>query len=121
MLRVAGTDPGTSSLDVLILEDGAVSDQCRFPSEQLQADPSLPVRWLTERGPFHLVAGPSGYGLPLAPAWNCTDRDLALMALVRPDDRGQGQGVLRFSALVRAFRSAPLSVLFLPGVIHLPT
>ena len=124
-LRVAGADPGTSSLDVLILEDGAVGEQCRFTPEQLQADPSLPLRWLTERGPFHLIAGPSGYGLPLVRAADCTERDLALMTLVRPDESGaddaRRQGVLGFSSLLRELIASELPVVFLPGVIHLPT
>ena len=120
MPRVAGADPGTSSLDWIILEDGAVRDQCRFRPEELQADSTLPVAWLNERGPFDLVAGPSGYGLPLVRACDCTDRDLALMALVRPDERGRDGGVLRFSAVVRALCSSDLPVVFLPGVIHLP-
>src|SRR5581483_10219900 len=124
-LRVAGTDPGTSSLDVLIFEDGAVGEQCRFTPQQLQADPASPMRWLNERGPFHLIAGPSGYGLPLVRAADCTERDLALMTLVRPDERGpddaRRQGVLGFSSLVRTLCASDLPVVFLPGVIHLPT
>jgi predicted butyrate kinase (DUF1464 family) len=119
--RVAGTDPGTSSLDVLVLEDGVPGDQARFTPEQLRADATLPIRWLEERGPFELIAGPSGYGLPLLRASACTDRDLALLSLVRPDDEGRGQGVAGFSALVRAFRASSLPIVFLPGVIHLPT
>ena len=119
-LRVAGTDPGTSSLDLLVLDDGAVRDQVRFAPDDLRADPEAPVRWLAERGPFDLVAGPSGYGLPLRRAADCTDRDLALLSLVRPDDRGRA-GVLGFAAVVRAFRASALPVVFLPGVIHLPT
>jgi predicted butyrate kinase (DUF1464 family) len=79
------------------------------------------VRWLRERGPLDLIAGPSGYGLPLRRAADCTDIDLALMSLMRPDDRGQGQGVLGFSAVVRALRDSGLPVVFLPGVIHLST
>jgi predicted butyrate kinase (DUF1464 family) len=119
-MRVAGTDPGTSSLDVIVLDDGAVRDQCRFLPEQLQADPSLPVEWLRRRGPFDLIAGPSGYGLPLVRAEDCTDRDIALMTLVRPGDTGR-QGVAGFSALLRELRKSGLPVVFLPGVIHLPT
>jgi predicted butyrate kinase (DUF1464 family) len=124
-LRVAGTDPGTSSLDVLILEDGAVAEQCRFTPEQMQLDPALAVRWLAERGPFHLIAGPSGYGLPLVRAADCTQRDLDLITLVRPDERGpddgRRQGVLGFSSLLRELLASKLPVIFLPGVIHLPT
>jgi predicted butyrate kinase (DUF1464 family) len=121
MIRVAGADPGTSSLDLLVLEDGAVREQCRFSPEDLQADPTSPTRWLNERGPFDLIAGPSGYGLPLLRARDCGERELALLSLVRPDDSGRGQGVLKFHAVLRSLCASPLPVLFLPGVIHLPT
>jgi predicted butyrate kinase (DUF1464 family) len=119
-MRVAGTDPGTSSLDILVLDDGAVRDQCRFAPEQLQADASSPIEWLRQRGPFDLIAGPSGYGAPLVRAEDCTDRDLALMTLVRHGDAGR-RGVAGFAALLGALRTSGLPVVFLPGVIHLPT
>src|SRR3954464_12644481 len=108
-MRVAGTDPGTSSLDVLVLDDGTVADQARFAPEQLRAEPALPARWPAARGPFDLVAGPSGYGLPLVRAADCTDAQLALMSLVRPDESGAG-GVGGFSATVRALRDSGLPV-----------
>ncbi len=79
------------------------------------------MRWLTERGPFALVAGPSGYGLPLIPARECTDREISLMTLVRPDERGRDQGVAGLSALLKALCTSNLPGVFLPGVIHLPT
>ena len=121
MPRVAGCDPGTSSLDVLVLQDGTAADQVRFTPEQLRADPTAAVRWLADRGPFDLIAGPSGYGLPLVRAADCTDAQLALMSLVRPDERDTAKGVGGFSAVARAFRDSGLPVVFLPGVIHLPT
>ena len=121
MPRVAGCDPGTSSLDVLVLHDGAVADQVRFTPDQLRSDPTAAVAWLRARGPFDLIAGPSGYGLPIVPAADCTDSHLALMSLVRPDERDAAGGVGGFSAVVRAFRDSGLPVVFLPGVVHLPT
>jgi hypothetical protein len=57
-VRVAGADPGTSSLDLLVLDSGAVAEQQRFAATELQADPAVPVRWLRQRGPFDLIAGP---------------------------------------------------------------
>ncbi len=121
MPRVAGADPGTSSLDWLILEDGAVGEQVRFAPDELRANPALPVEWLTARGPFDLIAGPSGYGLPLVRSRDCTDRERDLMALVRPDEHGRDSGILHFTALLRALCASALPVVFLPGVIHLPT
>ena len=119
-MRVAGCDPGTSSLDMLALEDGRVVAQVRIEPDELRADPTIPVQWLREEGPFDLIAGPSGYGLPLVRAADCTDAQLALMSLVRPDER-DAKGVGGFSATVRALRDSGLPVVFLPGVIHLPT
>ena len=121
MPRVAGCDPGTSSLDVLVLDDGIVADQVRFAPADLQADPELPARWLRDRGPLDLIAGPSGYGLPLVRAADCTDQDIDLMVLVRPDERGRAAGVTGFTDVVRTLRDSGLPVVFLPGVIHLPT
>jgi predicted butyrate kinase (DUF1464 family) len=43
------------------------------------------------------------------------------MSLVRPDQRGSEQGLIGFTALVRALRASDLPIVFLPGVIHLPT
>jgi predicted butyrate kinase (DUF1464 family) len=121
MPRVAGCDPGTSSLDLIAIDDSRVIAQDRIEPDELRADPTIPVQWLREHGPFDLIAGPSGYGLPLVRAADCTDAQLDLMSLVRPDERGRSQGVVRFSAMVRALRDSGLPVVFLPGVIHLPT
>lgn len=120
MPRVAGCDPGTSSLDILALENGRVVAQVRIEPEELRADPAAPLGWLAEHGPFDLIAGPSGYGLPLVRAADCTDAQLALMSLVRPDEVG-ARGVGGFSRVLRALRDSGLPVMFLPGVIHLPT
>src|SRR3954447_23798672 len=119
-MRVAGCDPGTSSLDLLAIDERRVVAQARIEPDELRADPTIPVRWLRDRGPFDLIAGPSGYGLPLVRAADCTDSQLALMSLVRPDECS-ASGVGGFSAVARAFRDSGLPVVFLPGVIHLPT
>lgn len=105
---------------MLALEDGRVVAQVRIEPDELRADPTIPVQWLRAEGPFDLIAGPSGYGLPLVRAADCTDARLNLMSLVRPDERA-AKGVGGFSAMLRALRDSGLPVVFLPGVIHLPT
>jgi predicted butyrate kinase (DUF1464 family) len=119
-IRVAGADPGTSSLDLVVLEDGTLTDQVRFTPEEMHADPAVAVRWLEERLPFDVVAGPSGYGLPLIAARDCTEEHRRLMTLVRPDDTDPG-GVAGFSRLLHALCTSALPVVFLPGVVHMPT
>jgi predicted butyrate kinase (DUF1464 family) len=127
-LRVAGSDPGTSSLDLLVLQDGVVADQTRLLPGELHADPAAAARWLQERAPFDLIAGPSGYGVPLLRAADCTQGDLDLMSLVRPDDVSapgasatRRQHLIGLRAIQEALIAARLPVVFLPGVIHLPT
>src|SRR5262249_31598019 len=72
------------------------------------------------RGPCDLIAGGSGYALPLVKAAECTARDWAMMSLVRADD-AEREGVAGFTQLVDLFCSSSLPVIFLPGVIHLST
>jgi predicted butyrate kinase (DUF1464 family) len=121
LVRVVGTDPGTSSLDLLLLVDGVVHDQARLAPETLRTDPGALVAMLERWAPLDLVAGPSGYGLPLVTGAALTERDLDQMSLVRPDERGSGVGLAGFRAWVRALAGSGLPVVFLPGGIHLPT
>lgn len=121
MIRVVGCDPGTSSLDLLLLVDGRVEDQSRLTPGTLRGEPGLLVATLQRWGPLDLIAGPSGYGLPLVHARDFTLQHLELMSLVHPNDRGHDQGVIGFRSWVRGLIESDLPVVFLPGGIHLPT
>jgi predicted butyrate kinase (DUF1464 family) len=68
-----------------------------------------------------LIAGPSGYGLPLVRGESLTEDDLNQMSLIRPDERGEPAGVSGFRSSVRAVVKTRLPVVFLPGGYHLPT
>ena len=64
VVRVVGTDPGTLSLDLLLLEDGRVVDQRRFTPEELeQRAPGA------GRGPFD--AGLLSTSSPAPPVTGC--------------------------------------------------
>lgn len=121
MVRVVGTDPGTSSLDLLLLVDGNVASQERLAPETLQRDPAALPALLQRWSPIDLVAGPSGYGLPLIRGDALTAQHLEEMSLVRPDQRGVDTGVLGFRSWVRAVAASGFPVVFLPGGVHLPT
>ncbi len=121
MLRVVGTDPGTSSLDLLLLVDGEVVDQVRLEPGRLREDPGLLAGHLARWGPLDLVVAPSGYGLPLIRGTDLSEDHLEQIALVRPDERGRDSGVIGFRAWVRAFLASGVPTVFLPGGLHLPT
>src|SRR5262245_28266789 len=68
MPRVIGVDPGTVSIDFCGLDDGALFFDRSLPTAEALADPAVIVDLLEEAHrtrALDLVAGPSGYGLPL--------------------------------------------------------
>jgi predicted butyrate kinase (DUF1464 family) len=121
MPRVAGVDPGTVSFDLCVLEDGRPVVERVLETGLLARDSAPLLDALTEHGPFDLVYGPSGYGLPLVGAADVDERALAEMVLVRPDERGDRAGIGGMRTLLRALARSGLPVVFGPGVIHLPT
>lgn len=121
MLRVVGTDPGTSSLDLLLLGDGDLLDQARLEPELIRRDPRALTDLLASWAPIDLIAAPSGYGLPLVRGESFDEDHLDQMSLIRPDDRGRDSGVVGFRGWVRAFVDSGMPLVFLPGGFHLPT
>jgi predicted butyrate kinase (DUF1464 family) len=119
--RVAGVDPGTFSFDVCALDGGEVMLERSFPTADVGADPALLVEALVDHGPFALVLGPAGYGLPLVPVEQVGERELALMVLLREDEPHGRVGVGGMRSIVRALIAAGLPLVFGPGAIHLPT
>src|SRR5262249_4939398 len=121
VIRVAGSDPGTSSLDLLLLEDGRVADQARLLSADLLGNPEILTELLRRWGPLDLVAAPSGYGLPLLTGDAISTDHIEQMSLVRRDQRGLETGITGFRSWVRAFLRSGAPLVFLPGGLHLPT
>jgi predicted butyrate kinase (DUF1464 family) len=121
LTRVAGIDPGTVSFDVCVLDDGEITLERSFRTADVGADPQLLVDALADHGPFELVLGPAGYGLPLVAVDQVGERELALMVLVREDEHEGRVGVGGMRAIVRALVASGLPLVFGPGAIHLPT
>ncbi len=121
MTRVAGVDPGTVSFDVCVLDDGEVILERSFSTEAVGADPAPLVETLTGHGPYDLVLGPAGYGLPLVPAERVGERELELMVLLRADEPGRRVGIGGMRTIIRALIAAGLPLVFGPGAIHLRT
>ena len=119
MTRVIGIDPGTLSLDICGLDDGRVFLDRSLPTAEALRDPASLVGWLEDMhrdAAIDLIAGPSGYGLPLVAVRDLTETDLRLAFLAAEAESG-GIGGLR--TLVRALGRSLLAVVLTPGVIHL--
>jgi predicted butyrate kinase (DUF1464 family) len=121
MPRVAGVDPGTVSFDLCVLQDSEPVVEQVFETGSLSEDCGPLLQALARRGPYDLIYGPSGYGLPLVAAADVGERELAEMVLVRPDEHGHDTGVGGMRSLLRALARSTLPVVFGPGVIHLPS
>src|SRR5262245_51000599 len=100
MPRVAGIDPGTVSFDLCVLDDGAPVVERTFASPALADDPDELLATLDLNGPYDLVYGPSGYGLPLVRAADVGERELAEMVLVRRDEVGADTGIVGMRRLL---------------------
>lgn len=119
MPRVAGVDPGTVSFDLCVLQDGEPVVEQVFQAGSLSEDSRPLLEALDRHGPYELIYGPSGYGLPLVLAADAGERGLAEMVLVRPDEAHADAGVGGLRSLLRALVHSGLPVVFGPGVVHL--
>src|SRR5262245_31104529 len=130
MPRVLGIDPGTITLVIWGLADGRVFLDRSLPTANALADPARIVDLIESAAPLDLVAGPSGYGLPLIRAQDLTEADLRLAYL--PDvsrrsaegaeaDSSSSGGILGLRSLMRALARSSVPVVLTPGVVHLPT
>lgn len=116
MTRVVGIDPGTVSIDVCGLVDGQLYLDRSWPTGEALKNPGGFLELLTSSGSPDLVAGPSGYGLPLVRSGALSENDLRLAFLAAPDEQG---GIEGLRGLVRQLEASGLPLIYTPGVIHL--
>lgn len=121
MTRVIGIDPGTVSFDLCGLDEGQVFLDMTIPSKDLAADPAALTTLLNQARPLDLIIGPSGYGLPWVSIEAFTERELFLFVLADERERAQVSVLGGMGALIRSLKASGLPVVFMPGVIHLPT
>lgn len=121
MVRTIGIDPGTVSFDICGLEDGHVFLDTSVPSAEFAADPRILIDLLESARPLDLIAGPSGYGLPLVSIEEFGDQERFLFTLVDERERGEIPVLGGMGKMIPLMKESGLPLLFLPGVIHLPT
>jgi predicted butyrate kinase (DUF1464 family) len=116
MPRVIGIDPGTLTVDICGLDNGSVFLDRSLPTAQALADPSVILGILENAQPLDLIAGPSGYGLPLIEARRLTETDIRLACLAAAGETG---GIGGLGSLMRELARSSLPIVFTPGVVHL--
>jgi len=118
VLRVIGIDPGTLSIGLCGIEDGRLFLDRSIPTADALASPSLILDELSRAGAVDLIAGPSGYGLPLTHAQDLSEADLRLAFL---SAEGEPGGIRGLTSLVRMLAASSLPLVLTPGVVHLAT
>jgi len=117
-MKVLGIDPGTVSFDLCLLEDREVRFEESMLSSVIAERPEDMVEKCLSLEPNVIIA-PSGYGLPNRRLSEVTEREMFEITLVREGERVPVlDGMKKFFGIIR---EAGLEVLFLPGVIQLPT
>ena len=121
MPRVIGIDPGTVSIDLCGLDDGQrlprpVAADARGARATIRTDRDC-SRTPIEPRRLDLIAGPSGYGLPLVRARDLTEHDIRLAQLTAEGETSGGIGGL--GSLMRMLARSSLPIVFTPGVVHL--
>ena len=131
-MRVLGIDPGTKSFDLVVVEDGRVVWEHSIETSVVTRDPESLIEAIREAGKVDLIAGPSGYGVPVTFNEEIVDplRFAVEVLLLSRWERlrelvGKGDvGALVYYSLARAVEwlwKSKLPTVYIPGVVHLPT
>lgn len=133
-LRVLGIDPGTKSFDICGLENGHVFYEEVLKSSELAKNPELLVETTDKAMPLDVIAGPSGYGVELTRLRDLNPETLEdwyltyILLLKRKDLENalerEDPGIMVYSAMTETalkMKQKNWPVLYLPGVINLPT
>ena len=116
-MRTIGIDPGTGSFDFFGMDGEEVIIDTTVPVPKVAENPKVLIETVRSVLPLDMIVGPSGYGMPVTPIRDITERELTMMV---PDDKSIPlyDGIRMF---VRQMKADGLPVYFTPGVIHLST
>jgi len=132
LVRVLGVDPGTKSFDLVVVEGERVVWEYSVETSVVARDPESLVEAIREAGRVDLIAGPSGYGVPITFNEEIVDPlrfAVEVLLLSRWEklkelvERGD-VGALVYYSLARAVEwlwRNRLPTVYIPGVVHLPT
>jgi len=117
-MRILGVDPGTVSFDLCLLDNENVIEEDSIPSTTVAEQPEILAQKCLDMRPDVMIA-PSGYGLPNRRFKDLTPNDMFELTLVR-----EGEIVPVLVGMQKFFQimtGTNLDILFIPGIIQLPT
>ncbi len=111
----AGIDPGTGSYDIVAIEGRKVVFRESVPTNVVRKSPEELIS-VIESSEAEIIAGLSGYGLPVKRFSELDDVDMLLMTLNFDEEKSIG-----LRNIVKIAREKDLNLYTVPSVIHLPT
>ncbi len=128
MVKAVGIDSGTKSMDLFGFDDetGEVIVDASVDRNRVTENPAVILELLREiqekHGKIDAIVGPCGYGIPLKPAREATNEEIALATFITEADVRRRLKIVGLRELMLLMREAKdLNVYFTPGVVHLPT
>ncbi len=123
---VAGIDPGTKSMDIVVLDDqsGKILLKKPVPRDKITRDPTIPIKILEDFQKNYDIAAitaPSGYGIPLKPVQKATLEEILEATFIHKEDCMKNLKIVGLRKLMILLKESNLPAWFTPGVIHLPT
>jgi len=116
-MRVVGIDPGTGSFDIFGMDGEKTILDTSVPVPQVAQNPKVLLDTVSGVFPLDMIVGPSGYGLPVTPVKDITERELTLMVpVVKSIPLCHG---IRMA--IQLMKDEGFPIYFTPGVIHLKT
>lgn len=125
MVRALGIDPGTGSMDLLLIddEDNRVLYEESIPRSNVTRDPHIimvRVLELDRKYGVDSVAAPSGYGIPHIHGKSIVDYIMEA-TFIHEDDLRENIQIQGLRRVMLQLYNSGLNVFFTPGVIQLPT
>ena len=114
-MKFAGIDPGTSSYEIFVLKKEKPLDRFEISTKEVKKDPNV-LADILRNIDADVIAGLSGYGMPIKKFSELNDFDLFLMTLNKDREATMGMRKLIEIAIKEGF-----NLYTIPGVIHLPT
>ncbi|RJS85149.1 DUF1464 domain-containing protein [Candidatus Bathyarchaeota archaeon] len=131
-MRALGIDPGTKSFDLVVIEGEEVIWEGSVETVKVAEKPELLIEKIDEAGSVDVIAGPSGYGVPVT--WNNDITDpymfaLEVLLLTRQSDLEMGVkrkelGIKVYEAITKVVAELwvrKLPTCYVPSCILLPT
>jgi len=110
-----GIDPGTSSYDLVALKNSRVVYHSNISTEVVRKNPRVIIDEI-KNCDADVIAGLSGYGLPVKKFSELNERDLFLMTLNLEKEFAIG-----LRKIIELLKSENLNAYTIPGIIHLQT